>query len=228
MNQVYRNMNLELISFKICPFVQRAVITLLHLEIPYSITYIDLGSPPEWFTQLSPFGKVPVLKIDQQDVIFESAIINEFLNDTHGGKLMPSDPIQRAIDRSWIEFGSSLTLDFSNLIHSQDAEAFESQLQLVSREMAWLENRLGQGPYFNGDDFSLVDIAYAPLFMRTDFLQLADSLYPQDRFPKLTAWAAKLLSIPELAKSTAPGFFDIFKGHLSNKAPYVANRLNLL
>ena len=132
-------MNFELISFKICPFVQRAVITLLHKNIPYKVTYIDLASPPDWFKQLSPFGKVPVLKVDDQHVIFESAIIDEFLDDAYPGKLLPSDPIQRGIDRSWIEFGSSLTLDFSGLIHSQDAEGFDSKLCLVKKEFEWLE-----------------------------------------------------------------------------------------
>lgn len=220
-------MNLELISFKVCPFVQRAVITLRHLKTPYTITYIDLGSPPDWFTQLSPFGKVPVLKIDHQHVIFESAIIDEFLNEIHNGKLMPDNPLHRAIDRSWIEFGSKLTLDFSGMIHSPDTDSFENSLQLVTSELAWLEQRLGPGPFFNGHDFSLVDIAYAPLFMRTNLLQLADALYPSNRSPKVAAWVQNLLSIPGLNKSVVPDFADIFKGHIKNKAPYAASRLKL-
>ena len=81
-------MKLELISFKICPFVQRAVITLLHKNIPHEISYIDLASPPDWFQNMSPFGKTPVLNVDDQHVIFESAIIDEFLDDTSYIKLI--------------------------------------------------------------------------------------------------------------------------------------------
>ena len=169
-------MNLELISFKICPFVQRAVITLLHKNISYKITYIDLSSPPDWFKQLSPFGKVPILKVDDEHVIFESAIIDEFLDEICPGNLLPNDPLIRAIDRGWIDFGSSLILDFSGLIHSIDAEKFENKLQVVKNQFDWLEKKLGEGPYFNGSDFSLVDIAYAPLFMRVDLFKLADEL----------------------------------------------------
>lgn len=220
-------MNFELISFKICPFVQRAVITLLHKNIPYKVTYIDLGSPPDWFKALSPFGKVPVLKVDDQHVIFESAIIDEFLEDAYPGKLLPGDPTLRAIDRSWIEFGSNLTLDFSGLIHSQDADGFETKLQLVKKEFKWLERQIGSGPYFNNNDFSLVDIAYAPLFMRTNLLNLADTLYPASEYPKVTDWSEKLLTLPVLPDSVVSDFESIFKSHIKNKAPYAAGQFNL-
>ena len=79
-------MSLELIGFKICPFVQRAVITLLRKDVPYKVTYIDLSSPPVWFNKISPFGKVPVLKINEQQVVFESAIIDEYLDEAYPGR----------------------------------------------------------------------------------------------------------------------------------------------
>ena len=220
-------MSLELISFKICPFVQRAVITLLRKQVPYKLTYIDLAAPPDWFTQISPFGKVPVLKLNDEHVIFESAIIDEYLDEAYPGKLFPSDPILRAIDRSWIEFGTSLTLEFSGLIHSQDETTWHAKWQSVTKQLQWLENKLGTGPYFNDMNFSLVDIAYAPLFMRADLLQLADTLYPTAHLPKVARWADKLLAIPELPDSVAANFADILKSHLRKKAAYAASQLNL-
>ena len=220
-------MNLELISFKICPFVQRAVITLLHKKIPYKITYIDLSSPPDWFKQLSPFGKVPILKVDGEHVIFESAIIDEYLDEICPGNLLPNDPLIRAIDRGWIDFGSSLILDFSGLIHSVDADKFETKLQVVKNQFDWLEKKLADGPYFNGEDFSLVDIAYTPLFMRVDLFNLADKLYPSSHYPKVSAWAEKLLAIPELPDSVTSDFEDILKNQIKTKAPYAASQLKL-
>ncbi|MDE0411786.1 MAG: glutathione S-transferase N-terminal domain-containing protein, partial [Gammaproteobacteria bacterium] len=53
-------MNLELVSFNVCPFVQRSVITLNYKNCDYKITFIDLNDPPEWFLEISPLGKVPV------------------------------------------------------------------------------------------------------------------------------------------------------------------------
>ena len=220
-------MKLELISFKICPFVQRAVITLLYKDIPHTITYIDMASPPDWFKQISPFGKVPVLKVDDQHVIFESAIIDEYLDEICPGNLLPNDPLLRAIDRSWIDFGSNLLLDFSGLIHSIDADSFDKKCQAVKKEFDWLENKLGDGPYFNGANFSLVDIAYAPLFMRTNILHLGNILYPSSRFPKIADWAEKLLAIPELQNSVVSNFEQILKDHIKAKAPYAASQFNL-
>ena len=222
-----QTMSLELISFKICPFVQRAVITLLHKKVDHKLTYINLASPPEWFLQISPFGKVPVLRVDEQHVIFESAIIDEYLDEAYPGKLLPDDPITRAIDRSLIEFGTNLTLEFSGFIHSQDEESWQVKLQSVKKQFAWLENKLGNGPYFNGEDFSLVDIGYAPLFMRADLLNLSDVLYPALDYPKVTRWAEKLLTIPELPNSVANDFEDTLKSHLKEKAAYAAGQMEL-
>ena len=221
-------MKLKLISFKICPFVQRAVITLLHKEMPFEIDYIDLGSPPGWFQALSPFGKVPILQVDDRHTIFESAIIDEFLDEICPGNLLPKDPVQRALDRSWIDFGSTLILDFSGMIHAGDAESYDRQHAQVQKELDWLENMLGEGPFFNGSEFSLVDIAYAPLFMRTSMLNLQASLYPLEKYPKINQWAGHLLNIAVLSKSVVPDFESLFKGHLCKKAPYAAQRMGLM
>lgn len=66
-----------LISFKLCPYVQRSVINLLEKKVDYEIKYIDLANKPEWFLKISPFRRVPVLVVGE-DVLFESAVINEY------------------------------------------------------------------------------------------------------------------------------------------------------
>jgi glutathione S-transferase len=220
-------MKLELISFKICPFVQRAVITLLHKGMPFDISYINLGSPPDWFKTVSPFGKVPLLKVDDKDVIFESAIIDEFLDEICPGNLLPKDPLPRALDRSWIDFGSTLLLNFSGLIHATSEEAYEAKLVEVRRQLDWLEGVLGAGPYFNQEQFSLVDIAYAPLFMRSEMLGMGQTLYPEQSLPKVSAWSKKLLDITVLKDSVVPEFEELLTSHIREKAPYAAQRLGL-
>ncbi|MGC9457270.1 MAG: glutathione S-transferase family protein, partial [Halothiobacillaceae bacterium] len=84
-------MKLELISFKLCPFVQRSVITLLHKDQPFETTFINLMDPPDWFSEISPLGKVPLLRVDDT-VLFESAVINEFIDEVTPDRLMPEDP----------------------------------------------------------------------------------------------------------------------------------------
>lgn len=83
--------NLELVSHHLCPYVQRAVITLLEKEIPHQRTYIDLSDKPDWFQVISPLGKVPLLKI-QDEILFESAVICEYLDEITLKSLHPRDP----------------------------------------------------------------------------------------------------------------------------------------
>lgn len=56
---------LTLISFPLCPFVQRAIIALNEKGAEFDVVYIDLANKPDWFQKVSPFGKVPVLKVER-------------------------------------------------------------------------------------------------------------------------------------------------------------------
>ena len=94
-----------LVSFKLCPFVQRVAIALKCKAIEHTIEYIDLAAPPEWFLKLSPLKKVPLLFVAGH-VLFESAVINEYLDDTYPNQLHPADLILRAKNRAWIEHGN--------------------------------------------------------------------------------------------------------------------------
>src|SRR5438445_11971999 len=89
---------LTLISHKLCPYVQRAVIALNEKGITFERVDIDLANKPDWFLRISPLGKVPVLVVrsDEHEVaLFESNVISEYVEDTQGGaKLNPQDPLQ--------------------------------------------------------------------------------------------------------------------------------------
>ena len=98
---------LELVSSKLCPFVQRAVIVLNHKNANYKITYVDLENPPDWFNKISPLKKVPLLKIGESDVLFESAVICEYIDDVTPSNIRPENALQLAYNRAWIEFGST-------------------------------------------------------------------------------------------------------------------------
>ncbi|MEE9448159.1 MAG: glutathione S-transferase family protein, partial [Arenicellales bacterium] len=100
---------LKLISFNICPFVQRSVILLNEKGVDYDLDYIDVKNKPDWFLEISPLGKVPVLVADNTSV-FESAVISEYIDETHAPSHHPQDPLQKALHRAWVEFGSTLTM----------------------------------------------------------------------------------------------------------------------
>lgn len=121
---------LKLVSHHLCPYVQRAVITLLEKEIPHQRTYIDLSNKPDWFRQISPLGKVPLLKVGDE-VLFESAVICEYLDEITPGSLHPTDPLAKAKHRAWIEFGSSILNTIAGFYNAATEEAFEQDRKSV-------------------------------------------------------------------------------------------------
>src|SRR5512135_2597044 len=152
---------LELVSFKICPFVQRSVITLRYKDVPFTLTHIDLDHPPAWFSEISPFGKVPLLKVGDRAVLFESAVINEYLDETTPPRLHPEDPLVRAANRAWIEFYSSCLVDLYQLTIAENEGKYEEQRQALLGKLRRLEGEVHPAPYFNGPNFSLADAAFA-------------------------------------------------------------------
>src|SRR5689334_7503095 len=101
---------LTLVSHHLCPYVQRAAIALDEKGVTFERINIDLANKPDWFKAISPLGKVPLLQVGDA-VIFESAVILEYLEETAPNPLHPADPLRRAEHRGWIEFGSSVLND---------------------------------------------------------------------------------------------------------------------
>src|SRR4051795_8615738 len=188
--------SLKLISHKLCPYVQRAVIALNEKGVPFERIDIDLANKPDWFLKLSPLGKVPVLVVTSEKgevALFESNVICEYIEETQtGAKLHPEDALSRAEHRAWMEFGSAILGDLWGLETTTDAATFESKRQAISAKFARVEAALGRGPFFAGERFSLVDAVFAPIFRYFDvFDRLTDLGVFADR-PKLRIWRARL------------------------------------
>ncbi|MGV0023985.1 glutathione S-transferase family protein [Phormidesmis priestleyi] len=185
------NPNLELVSHRLCPFVQRAVILLLEKDIPHQITYIDLANKPDWFLQTSPLGKVPLLKVEGE-VLFESAVICEYLDEITPGSLHPLGPLEKAKHRAWIEFGSGIFAEMYAFFNVPIEEAFEQKRRMLVDKFSWVEQSLTTTPYFGGTSFSMVDATYAPMFRYFDAIeQIADFGFFTDT-PKVRAWRQAL------------------------------------
>jgi glutathione S-transferase len=178
---------LELISHHLCPYVQRAVITLLEKDIPHERTYIDLANKPDWFAAISPLGKVPLLKVEGE-ILFESAVICEYLDEITPGSLHPSDPLQKAKHRSWIEFGSGILNNIAGLYNAPDRASFTQKCDELARKFHWVEQSLGNNGYFVGEQFSLVDAVYGPIFRYFDVLDKIDDFGVFTNTPKVRNW----------------------------------------
>ena len=216
------NDRIELISFDLCPFVQRSVITLLEKDVPYDITFIDLSDKPDWFLKISPTGKVPVLRIGQE-VLFESVVINEYLDEITPPSLHPSDPLIKAKHRGWIEFGSTLMMTHYRMMMAKDEASFRAEQDVLQTLLNRLENQIGDGPFFEGERFSLVDAAIAPLLMRMEIEDRRLDTEILDGWPKLSRWTKVLVNRESVMKSVIDGFEDKLLLRLRNSDSWIAS-----
>lgn len=215
----------RLISFKLCPYVQKAVLTLLQKNIEFDIEYIDLMNPPDWFNKISPLGKVPVVQVGEQ-IIFESSVIVEYLDEAYGEPLHPSDLVLKAQNRSWMEFGNECLMTGFNIIVTPDEEGFNQQCEDMLSKLDRLEDLLSGSRFFNGDEVSLVDLSFAPLFQRQSFLYpILPQLYDAERHPKVHAWATNLLQLPIMAQSAVPELEQLYSGMMKNRGGYLKTLL---
>lgn len=198
-------MTLHLMSHTLCPYVQRAAISLAEKDVPFERTFIDLANKPDWFLAISPLGKTPVLSVDGQP-IFESAAILEYLEDTLPPQLHPDDPMARAQHRGWIEFGSAVLSDIVGFYAAEDAKVFAEKVASLSAKFARLEDQLKDGPYFDGDEFTLVDAVFGPVFRYFDtFDQIGDFGILTGKM-KVQAWREVLAKRPSVIDAVSVNY----------------------
>lgn len=217
----------HLVSHDLCPYVQRAVIVLLEKEIPHDRTYIDLANKPDWFRQISPLGKVPLLKVGDE-VLFESAIICEYLDEIAPPSLHPSDPLEKAKHRAWIEFGSSILNTIAGFYQAGDRETFEQKRNDLIAKFGWVEQHLKQAPYFAGEAFSIVDAVYAPIFRYFDVFEslhldhLENLDFGFSKTPKIMAWRQVLQSHSSIQNAVVKDYPQRLLGFLERRNSYLS------
>lgn len=216
---------LTLISHHLCPYVQRAAIALAEKNVAFDRVNIDLAAKPDWFLKISPLGKVPLLQIPQTSgdaVLFESSVICEYLEETQTGTpLHPTDALERARHRGWMEYGSSILSDLWGFETTGDRDIFEQKRQAVAAKFATVEAVLGDGPYFAGHGFSLVDAVFAPIFR---YFDLFDTLVEHRIFDGLTrvsAWRKALAERPSVKAAVASDYGERLMTFLKQHDAYL-------
>ncbi len=210
----------RLISFKVCPFVQRSVILLKEKKVDYDIEFIDVYDPPEWFTKLSPTGKVPVMEVDGT-VLFESSIISEYIDEVYGTSLHPDSALEKAQNRAWVEFTSALYMGTFNLMMATTEEDADTAISTMKKDLSILADTKKKEPWFNGNNFSLVDIAASPFFIRADFYKKHFDVDLLEGFSKLQQWSDDLLSRQTVMDSKVEGFDELLLGRMSSNGSYL-------
>ncbi len=204
---------LKLISHNLCPYVQRAVIALTEKGVPFERIDIDLANKPDWFLKISPLGKTPVLQVGDT-AIFESAVILEYLEETQPKPLHPKDTLNRAEHRGWIEFSSAVLGDIWGLETAPDETAFRAKAKQIEAKFTRLEARLVGSPWFDGDEFSLVDAVFAPALRYFDVFDDIGDFGILDDKPKIATWRQQLARRPSVVNAVSKDYPDLLRAFM--------------
>lgn len=198
---------IELITAEVCPYAQRTHMTLIEKGLDFERREVDLGDKPDWFNEVSPYSKVPVVRIGDQ-VVYESAIINEFIDETYPEpRLMPSDAYQRARARIWIDYCNNVWVENCyGLLDAKDPAKQAALREKLEKDFKKIEfdgmRQLSDGPFWLGDEVSLIDLTYYPFFERFGAIAHHRHAAIPPECTRIHAWYAAMAERPS-AKATA-------------------------
>lgn len=209
---------MKIVSFKICPFVQRVTALLAAKKMPYEIEYISLSDKPQWFLDVSPNGQVPILITDAGETLFESDAIVEYIDEISPALEKGLSPEQRASDRAWSYMAAKNYLVQCSAMRSADEKTLRVRAEKLNKIFIKAEAMLGDGPFFKGASMSNVDIAWIPLLHRAALIERHSGYNFFSGLPKVQAWQAAILQTAIVEQSVAEDFTELFTHfYLSNE-----------
>ncbi|MBA0871347.1 hypothetical protein Goshw_024471 [Gossypium schwendimanii] len=136
-----------------CPFCQRVLLTLEEKKVPYKLNLVNLSDKPQWFLEISPEGKVPVVKFDDKWVA-DSDVIVGIIEDKFPEPSLKTPP-------EFAHVGSKIFGTFITFLKSKDANNGSEQ-DLVNELKALDEHLKGHGPFIAGEKITAVDLGLGP------------------------------------------------------------------
>jgi RNA polymerase-associated protein len=186
-----------------CPFSQRCRFVLFEKGMDFEIRDIDLYNKPEDIAVMNPYGQVPIL-VERDLVLYESNIINEYIDERFPHpQLMPADPIMRARTRLFLyNFEKELFVHVSTLENRgvTDEKVLDAARANIRDRLAQLAPLLVKNKYMLGEEFSMLDVAVAPLLWRLGHygIELPKSAAPIQKY------AERLFSRPAYIEALTP------------------------
>jgi glutathione S-transferase len=202
------------IGASVSPYVRKVRVVFAEKGLDYAHEPVNPFAPPEGFRDISPLGRIPVLRHDGR-IINDSSVICDYLEHLHPEPpLVPRDPYERA-RALWIEEymdGGFVPVSgpgvFRPLVlvplltgkepdESAAKDAIEKGLPPL---YDYLEKTLGHADFFVAGRFTIADIAVASPFVN---LRHAGVAPDPARWPRLSAFVRRLHARPSFAKLIA-------------------------
>jgi RNA polymerase-associated protein len=191
---------MKLYSNSTDPFSHRCRIVLFEKGMDFEVVDVDLTNKPEDLSTLSPYSDYPVL-VERDLILTDANIINEYIDERFPHpQLMPPDPVMRARARLFLkDFESQLFINMPDL-ESQDTEVSESARKKVTDILMQISPILGKQAYLLHEEYSMLDVAIAPLLWRLDHynIKLPSSCAP------LLKYADKIFQRPLFEEAMSP------------------------
>src|ERR1700756_5892379 len=183
------------------PFSQRCRIVLHEKGMDFQIIDVDLDHKPEDLAVMNPYNQVPVL-VERDLVLHESNIINEYIDERFPHpQLMPADPVMRARARLFLfNFERELFVHVQTIENTNNQKAIEKGKLLIRDRLTQLAPILLKSKYMLGDEFSMLDVAIAPLLWRLDHYGID---LPKSAAP-LLKYAERLFARPAYIEALTP------------------------
>jgi glutathione S-transferase len=201
-------MKLELVSHTLCPYVHRAAAMMHEKGVPFERRYIDLKAKPDWFLEISPRGKVPVLLVDGQP-LFESQAIIEFIDETHPPSLLGTDPFQRARQRAWVEVANDLSNAQYRLFIAPAPEEQAAAAGALDAITGRYEEALAGG-VIASEGFDLAHLALASSALRFAAVEKELGVRVLPAAPHFEALVRRLAERPSIAKTVPDDYTALF------------------
>ena len=185
-----------------CPFSHRCRFVLFEKGMDFEIKDIDTFNKPEDLAVINPYNQVPVL-VERDLILYESNIINEYLDERFPHpQLMPADPVMRGRGRLVMFrlekelFVHVATLENQAATAKEQAKAREA----IAQGLTMIAPAYAKNKYVLGDDFSMIDVALAPLLWRLEHydIKLGKSAAP------LLKSAERIFQRPAFAEALTP------------------------
>jgi len=194
-------MMMVLYSGTTCPFSQRCRFVLFEKGMDFEIRDVDLFNKPEDINVMNPYGQVPIL-VERDLVLYESNIINEYIDERFPHpQLMPADPVMRARTRLFLfNFERELFVHVQALENSNNQKLIEKGRSTIRDRLTQLAPIMLKNKYMLGEDFSMLDVALAPLLWRLDHYGID---LPKTAAP-LMKYAERIFSRPAYIEALTP------------------------
>ncbi|MDH3513887.1 MAG: glutathione S-transferase N-terminal domain-containing protein [Gammaproteobacteria bacterium] len=191
------------------PYVRKARILLQEKKIPCEFTVADAWAADSPVPALNPLGKVPVLVLDNQDVLFDSPVIVEYLDALTPPAWLPAAGQARWETLRWQALADGLLdaavirfLESRRPAAQQSADIVRRQEEKIARAIDFVAQHLPRGSWLMADRFTLADLFLGVALEYTDFR------YPHDwrgRQPRLGEWLAGISARPSFTDTRPPG-----------------------